>query len=528
MPLITVQFRCDSRIDPDSLFDSVSDEMETNLSVRSLSPDSPEEDEENPEGTPRESHSLVFPADTGLRGVFVSADSTRVTLSTAPPAASGDYELMSHLAQRLREITGSEWEFPDKDHEDNPYLHTPGGYGLFSEEWVFQCLMTDYIRFIRTMMEGDPYSVYDCFHFPVAFGPRLFAAYRLYPPAPPSLTGAKAYTRLMADIARNHTELADAPRTMLGRCMMRRFSDPVEREAMEHNEFTEEDARRILEEIRGEGGNSPDSAMFTMSAIAVNESESIEPPRLIIYGDYVSFIDTSSQEQLATVPFSRLDALTEELEGSYIDEFQFVLDKPLDVSQIAGMLASAPRVTPPSPFLNLIYPGMGTPVEQDSHVLFWRPGKGSITIAEFRRNLPTMQTYLLRWEVAPDSKVKMGDRFYIVCVSPRMPRGIVMSGIFSSNPYSSEDGWVADLRPNFMMDPRNPALLTSDLLNDALPELDWTGKGLRTLVTTLSEEGSQTLEELWAPELAHAQASYTEAEGRDRSVNAFTPSRAIF
>ncbi|MDE6276679.1 MAG: hypothetical protein K2M06_01065, partial [Muribaculaceae bacterium] len=556
MAIIALSFPTSELIDLDSLISEACSELKADIIVRDLrrnpirprsgipdadeteAPDEDDDDMEDDENNADEETAspdgddgpgadlLVCTRHRGLRGVFLHSRRTSANLGLATPASPGDYELLSYFATRLRQIIGREPEFHPELNEADYYSPESFDGELFSVSWCVHCQMMDFARMLVTVVRGNMPAIFECYNFPAAIGPRLLASHKLYPVVPPSARSARNFRRLMQFLAHIQWTFEDRPRTATGQCMIRRFDDPEEREAMENNDFTDEDAKRILEELRA--GKSDAASLFTMSAIPVGISpDSLIPsPQLILYGDYLCFLDIEAHEQLALVPFTCLRHLVDDVPGAFIDELQYAAEKPLDDSVIAGMLNEAPRYTPPTPFMSPTYPGMGTPDGQRTFVFFWRPGVNGPKIDSFRRFIRRMQLMTIAWNIDDHREARMGDRFFLVCTSPRMPKGIVMSGILSSNPYPRGDGsWGVELKPNFMMDPRHPSLVTADLLADAIPDFDWRGT---TGGRRLSDDDAATLEDLWAPELDHALSLISASMGEETSVNAILPEECTY
>ena len=60
--------------------------------------------------------------------------------------------------------------------------------------------------------------------------------------------------------------------------------------------------------------------------------------------------------------------------------------------------------------------------------------------------------------------------------------GIVMSGVFDSNPYEAGDWsgkgrhtFYMDMTPNVVLDPERAPMVTKEELQKAIPSFDWTG-----------------------------------------------------
>ena len=93
------------------------------------------------------------------------------------------------------------------------------------------------------------------------------------------------------------------------------------------------------------------------------------------------------------------------------------------------------------------------------------------------------------------------DRFVMVrCGEGKT--GVVMSGVFDSHPYPSEDWtgkgrevYYVDLKPNFIADPERATILTTERLDDSIGWFDWHGGHSGRF---LNEDEEMKLEELLA------------------------------
>ena len=75
----------------------------------------------------------------------------------------------------------------------------------------------------------------------------------------------------------------------------------------------------------------------------------------------------------------------------------------------------------------------------------------------------------------------MGDRFYMIRVGEGNT-GVVMSGVFTSLPYVSKDWnpnrnsrriYYMDMKPNFIVNPEVQDIITTEQLQDAIPDFEW-------------------------------------------------------
>jgi hypothetical protein len=113
-------------------------------------------------------------------------------------------------------------------------------------------------------------------------------------------------------------------------------------------------------------------------------------------------------------------------------------------------------------------------------ILKWNPAISSFTsedFALFRKQLPRNRD--LDWSVWDYKKVKEGDDFYLLKVGEGA-NGIVMKGHFSSGAWEGDD-WSGKgretyycwLNVDYFVDDENKPMLTSEQLEEAIPDFDW-------------------------------------------------------
>ena len=116
-----------------------------------------------------------------------------------------------------------------------------------------------------------------------------------------------------------------------------------------------------------------------------------------------------------------------------------------------------------------------------------------------------MLTEHYNWSVYEYKEAKKNDRFVLIrCGEGKT--GLVMSGIFDSNPYQAGDWsgkgrkvFYMDMTPNFIADPEEAEIITTQQLQEAIPSFDWSGGHSGRLLT---EEQARQLEDLLAPYLS--------------------------
>ena len=134
-------------------------------------------------------------------------------------------------------------------------------------------------------------------------------------------------------------------------------------------------------------------------------------------------------------------------------------------------------------------------------ILMWNPDFSSYTLDQFREELDNFENEYFNWSVWDYKNSHDGDKFFLVRVGNHGNRGVVMSGIFDSDPWEGEDWsgkgrqvFYQDMRPEVMIDSEKCPILTQEEMMKAIPDFDWTGGHSGRV---LSEEQAQKLDELW-------------------------------
>ena len=132
----------------------------------------------------------------------------------------------------------------------------------------------------------------------------------------------------------------------------------------------------------------------------------------------------------------------------------------------------------------------------------WNPAISSVTLEDHNATIKNILTEYFNWSVWDYKKAKCGDRFYLVKVGKKGTKGIVMSGVFDSQPYELDDWsgrgrqtFYMDMKPSLILNPDTAPMLTSEELMKAIPTFDWTGGHSGRI---LSKEDAIKLEELWS------------------------------
>lgn len=184
-----------------------------------------------------------------------------------------------------------------------------------------------------------------------------------------------------------------------------------------------------------------------------------------------------------------------------IDDYQFERIGKLTPKMVRKMIEDS-RVYQSQRFKTKPkFPGFGHDEKQNTFILMWNPEISSAKLPQFIDFIPDMLTVNYNWSVWEHEKAVIYDKFYLVrCGNGNT--GIVMSGIFCSNPYESDDWsgkgrltFYMDLQPSVMLNPDKAPMLTTAELEEAIPSFNWRGGHSGRM---LSDNEAKKLEELWA------------------------------
>ena len=115
-------------------------------------------------------------------------------------------------------------------------------------------------------------------------------------------------------------------------------------------------------------------------------------------------------------------------------------------------------------------------------VLQWNPEISSYRMEDFTADLAYFEGESFNWSVWDWKEAHEGDMFFLIKCGGEGPNGIVMQGHFTSEPYVDEDwsgkGRVVhymDMEPEYMIHPERCDILTTEALEEAMPEFQWKG-----------------------------------------------------
>ena len=114
-------------------------------------------------------------------------------------------------------------------------------------------------------------------------------------------------------------------------------------------------------------------------------------------------------------------------------------------------------------------------------ILEWNPAISSYKFEQFEKDFPQILDYNFNWSIWDWEKAKDGDQFYLIKCGEGNT-GIVLAGNFCCDPYAGED-WSGKGRPTHYIDmelncvihPDKAPMLTTQQLEEAMPEFQWNG-----------------------------------------------------
>lgn len=237
----------------------------------------------------------------------------------------------------------------------------------------------------------------------------------------------------------------------------------------------------------------------SLSIISVKDGK-VNDFDYVAYADFLLFINNDN-ERMVIIPMDDFGKIAPAEYFELMDDYQFLRKEILTLDVFNEMMENAHKFQVENPFFKSTFPGSGYVEEQKTYVLMWNPDISSIKMNVHNESIPYILTDDFNWSVYEYQEAQKGDRFVMVrCGEGKT--GIVMSGIFNSNPYQDEDWsgkgrkvFYMDMTPNFIANPEEAEIITTTELQAAIPSFDWTGGYSGRLLT---EEQAQKLEELLA------------------------------
>lgn len=400
-----------------------------------------------------------------IRGVEVSKEDDGYEVRVCSMSSAADYQLFGRVVDAVVEIT--EGVFYDENDE------VPVGQkasDFYDEEWIALHRESD-MRMVKVLISnsGETITMYGLFA-PFCIGPHFLA-------------------QMDIDIyGDDNDEDADNLQDYL--CQMQWM-------------LADEDDTGTSIVIPRPGSENPQDGK-SVSLISIKDG-AVEEFDYISYANLFCIMDFDGSEDCGCCPamlhFRELWKIIPNDVFKRWDEYQYQLKGELTVDMVHQMLKDSRHLQSQELHKDPTYPGFGHDEEQQTVILMWNPDISNVKLDDHNANIRTMLSEFFNWSVWEHDKAKIGDKFYLVrCGSGRT--GIVMSGVFDSNPYELGDWsgrgrqtFYMDMLPNVMLNPERAPMITTEELEQAIPSFNWQGGHSGRLLT---QEEAKTLEDLWA------------------------------
>lgn len=233
------------------------------------------------------------------------------------------------------------------------------------------------------------------------------------------------------------------------------------------------------------------------------EDGKVKPFDYVSYADVLCFMD--KDKEVVMIHMEDFWKTISSDGSEFMDDYQVSKEGKLSYEDFLEMQKKAKLFAVDDLSYHPTFPGNGYDEKQKTYVLMWNPAISSVKMEDHVDSIPNLQTEHYNWNVYEYQEAKKNDRFVLIrCGEGKT--GLVMSGIFDSNPYQAGDWsgkgrkvFYMDMTPNFIADPEEAEIITTKQLKEAIPSFDWNGGHSGRLLT---EEQARQLEDLLAPYLS--------------------------
>lgn len=393
-----------------------------------------------------------------IRGVEVNKEEYGLEVRICSFSSTEDYQLFAKTVNALMELTGGR-AYLEGDEEITDSLKT------FDKEWIQARQNADFNVVYAFAANGQNVVMYGLF-CKFCLGPKFLASFDIQP-------GHKF-------------QQEDVKNLFAYLCKMQWYCANLTDTAM----------RMVLRAPSGESDSE-----LTVSAIMVKDGKVAEFD-YISEASVFSILDLDDENSApAIIPFQQAWKILPGKAFTPLDELQYRRTAELTVEDVHEMMRRSRHLQPDDLHDKPTYPGSGFDSAQHTFILMWNPDTSEVTLEDHIASIENMFTEYFRRSVWQHDKAKCGDRFYVVRAGEGKT-GIVMSGVFDSQPYESEELddlgqhiYYMDMHPNVILDPESAPMITTEELHRAIPSFDWTGGHSGRM---LSQQEAQKLETVWS------------------------------
>ena len=392
-----------------------------------------------------------------LRGIEINQEENGYQVRVCSFANRADLQLYGATVNAMKDLTGAKALYEDDDEQviDNPTEY-------FNDEWIKEQLDSS-LRINCTLVKhyGKPIIMDGLFlHF--CFGPFIANAFDLDldDPCYEDIHTIQDY------LVKLQWVFADKESTSTRMVM----PDPENEEARP----------------------------LTISLIYA-ENGQVKPFDYVSYADIVCLMD--KDKDVSMIHMEDFWKILPREGFTFMDDYQYAKEGDMSYDTFLNMQNRARLYHVDNLFHRPTYPGDGYDEKQKTYVLMWNPDISSVKMEDHVNSIQHLLTESYNWSVYEYQEAKKGDRFVMVRCG-KGKTGIVMSGIFDSNPYQAGDWsgkgrkvFYMDLQPNFIADPENAEIITTAQLTTFIPSFDWGGGHSGRLLT---DEQARKLEKMLA------------------------------
>lgn len=395
-----------------------------------------------------------------LRGVEINKDDNGYEIRVCSFANRSDLQLYGAVVEAMTSLTG---EYPLYENDEEEVISDAKEY--FSDEWI-KCQLESSFKVMCSLIKynGKP-IIMDGIFFPFCFGPILTRDFDI-------------------DLSDPYTEdINDIQDYLSG--LQWKFADK------------ENTSSRLALQ------NPNDEERPLSISLIYAEDGKVKPFDYISYADVLCLMDKDKE-----VVMIHMEDFWKTISSDgfvLMDDYQVSRKENLSYEDFLEMQKKAKLFKVDDLFYHPTFPGNGYDEKQKTYVLMWNPAISSVKMEDHVESIPNLLTEHYNWSVYEYQEAKKNDRFVLIrCGEGKT--GLVMSGIFDSNPYQAGDWsgkgrkvFYMDMTPNFIADPEKAKIITTQQLQEAIPSFDWSGGHSGRLLT---EEQARKIEELLAPYLS--------------------------
>lgn len=396
-----------------------------------------------------------------LRGVEVTEEDYGYQVRVCVFASEEDYKFFRNAIIVTKQLTDGKVFYDDDEQELTEDINE-----VFSDNWIREEQLNN-LKVLRTMIRnyGEPIVLYGFFE-QICIGPQLLNDFDL--------------------LNKNEITIEEVEALQNYLIAMQ----------WEMSDLTNTSTRIVVANPNDEEADGLSVSMISISDGKVNDFD------FISWADMFAIMDIENNEKYPPVliPFKHVGKILPSGVFSRIDDYQYKREEPLTVDMVHEMMEWAEAYTPEDIHYKPTFPGSGFDEKQNTFILRWNPGVSNIKEDIHNELIPQISLDRFDWSIWEHEKAKYGDRFYLVKVGDGKT-GIVMSGIFTSNPYTGGDWsgkgrvvYYMDMQPNVILNPDVIPMISTETLNQEIPSINWS-KGHSGEVMT--PQDAQKLEALW-------------------------------